>query len=70
VVVIDRISSRGVAAVKRDVVRGERPVRVGEQGLDAVMQDRLVAFYGEDVLPVSFQDLFHGAPVDVQRVLC
>jgi hypothetical protein len=57
-----------VTTVKRDVGRGERPVRVGEQGLDAVVQDRLVAFHGEDVFPVAGQDLFHVALVDVQRV--
>lgn len=28
----------------------------------------MVAFDGQDVLPVSFQDLFHVVPVDVQRI--
>ncbi len=32
------------------------------------MQDWLVAFHGEDVLPVSFQDLFDVALVDVECV--
>jgi hypothetical protein len=68
VVVIDRISSRPWPRSNVTWAGGKRPVRVGEQGLDGVVQDRLVTFHGEDVLPVSFQDLFHVAPVDVQRV--
>jgi hypothetical protein len=41
---------------------------LGEEGLDGVVQDWLVAFHGEDVLPVAGQDLFDVAPVDVECV--
>jgi hypothetical protein len=68
VVVIDRISWRPWPRSNVTWAGGETPVRVSEQGLDAVTQDRLVAFDSEDVFPVSFQDLLDVAPVDVERV--
>ena len=47
---------------------GKIPARASEQGFDALVQGRLVVFDGEDVFPVSFQDLFHVVAVDVQRI--
>jgi hypothetical protein len=33
------------------------------------VQDWLVAFHGEDVLPIAGQDLFDVAPVDVESAV-